>query len=388
VTSEAAFATVLLVGAGLLLHSFWTMMHVDPGYRVQSIVTAQLSPDRTTAASLDKTLALFDAVRGKLASYPGVTKVAAMTHLPLSSELAANSCAIEDHPRPPAAPQFVLWTTGVTPQLLDTLGIHLLQGRGFTAADRQDSDPAVLISRAMAEKFWPNTNPVGRRLRLVYQDRWRTIVGVVDDVKSYTFKGPPDWVDGQIYLPLTQAPAPPHDLALVALVGNDPSAFEQGLPHLAREICSTCAVSKVARMATVVSSAAAAPRSLACLVGGFATIALTLAAAGIYGVVSHGVSRRTRELGVRLALGASPWKVAWLVVQSSLRQVIAGTVVGLAASWAMGRWIASLLYGIGGHDALSFLAPPVALAAVGLLASLQPMIRAARIDPATSLREG
>ena len=388
VISEAAFATVLLVGAGLLLHSFWTMMHVDPGYRVQSIVTAQLSPDRTTAASLDKTLALFDAVRGKLASYPGVTKVAAMTHLPLSSELAANSCAIEDHPRPPAAPQFVLWTTGVTPQLLDTLGIHLLQGRGFTAADRQDSDPAVLISRAMAEKFWPNTNPVGRRLRLGYQDRWRTIVGVVDDVKSYTFKGPPDWVDGQIYLPLTQAPAPPHDLALVALVGNDPSAFEQGLPHLAREICSTCAVSKVARMATVVSSAAAAPRSLACLVGGFATIALTLAAAGIYGVVSHGVSRRTRELGVRLALGASPWKVAWLVVQSSLRQVIAGTVVGLAASWAMGRWIASLLYGIGGHDALSFLAPPVALAAVGLLASLQPMIRAARIDPATSLREG
>jgi predicted permease len=388
VISEAAFATVLLVGAGLLLHSFWTMMHTDPGYRVESIVTAQLSPDRTTAASLDKTLALFDAVRGKLAAYPGVSNVAAMSHLPLSAELTAMSCAIEDHPRPPQAPQFVLWTTGVTPQLLDTLGIRLLQGRAFTAADGEDSALVVLVSRAMAEKFWPGRSAVGRRLRMVWQKDWRTIVGVVDDVKAYTLKGPPDWVDGQIYVPLTQVAAPPRSLALVALVGNDPSAFEQSIPRLTREVCSTCAVSKVARMTTVLSSAAAAPRSLAWLVGGFAAIALILAAAGIYGVVSHGVSRRTRELGVRLALGASPGKVAWLVVQSSLRQAIAGAAAGLAGSWAMAHWIASLLYGVGGHDALSFLAPPVALVGVALLASLAPMIRAARIDPATSLREG
>jgi len=388
VISEAAFATVLLVGAGLLLRSFWTMMHIDPGYRVQSVVTAQLSPDRTTAASLDKTLALFDAVRGKLGSYPGVTNVAAMTQLPLSVELIANSCAIEDHPRPPAAPQFVLWTTGVTPQLLETLGMRLLQGRGFTAADSKDTGLVVLVSRSMAEKFWPGRSPVGRRLRMVWQQDWRTIVGVVDDVKAYTLKGPPDWVDGQIYLPLTQVSAPPQGLALVALVGNDPSAFEQSIPRLTREVCSTCAVSKVARMATVVSAAAAAPRSLAWLVGGFAFIALTLAAAGIYGVVSHGVSRRTRELGVRLALGASPGKVAWLVVRSSLKQVMGGAAVGLAAAWAMAHWIASLLYGIGGHDAFSFLTPPIALVGVGLLASLLPMIRAARIDPARSLREG
>jgi predicted permease len=388
VTSETAFATVLLVGAGLLLHSFWTMMHTDPGYRVESIVTAQLSPGRATAASLDKTLALFDAVRGKLGSYPGVTNVAAMSQLPLSARVAAMSWAIEDHPRPPQAPQFALWTTGVTPQLLDTLGIRLLRGRGFTAADGEDSAQVVLVSRAMAEKFWPGRSSVGRRLRMLWQKDWRTIVGVVDDVKAYTLKGPPDWVDGQIYVPLTQVAAPPRGLALVALVGNEPSAFEQSLPRLTREVCSTCAVSKVARMATVVSSAAAAPRALAWLVGGFATIALVLAAAGIYGVVSHGVSRRTRELGVRLALGASPGKVAWLVVQASLRQVIAGTVVGLAASWAVARWMASLLYGVGGHDALSFLAPPIALVGVGLLASLLPMIRAARIDPATSLREG
>ena len=386
VSSEAAFATILLVGAGLLLHSFWAMLHVAQGYRVESVVTAQLSPDRSITASLEKTIALYRGVREKLASYPGAIDVAAMSHLPLSSEIAAISCAIEDHPRPPQAAQFVLWTTAVTPELIDTLGMRLLQGRGVTSADSQDSDPVVLVSRAMAQKYWPNRSPIGRRLRLVYQDRWRTIVGVVDNVKAYTLKGPPDWVDGEIYVPFTQATTVPRNLALVARVSNDPSAFERSLPRLAREVCATCAVSQVARMETVVSGAAAAPRSLAWLVGSFAAIALLLAAAGIYGVVSHGVLRRTRELGVRLAIGASPASVAWLVVRSSLRQVIAGSVAGLAASWVLARWIASLLYAVPSHDAVSFLLPPVLLVAIALIASLLPMVRAAHIDPATSLR--
>jgi len=386
VSSEAAFATILLVGAGLLLHSFWAMLHVAQGYRVESVVTAQLSPDRSITASLEKTIALYRGVREKLASYPGAIDVAAMSHLPLSSEIAAISCAIEDHPRPPQAAQFVLWTTAVTPELIDTLGMRLLQGRGVTSADSQDSDPVVLVSRAMAQKYWPNRSPIGRRLRLVYQDRWRTIVGVVDNVKAYTLKGPPDWVDGEIYVPFTQATTVPRNLALVARVGNDPSAFERSLPRLAREVCATCTVSQVARMETVVSGAAAAPRSLAWLVGSFAAIALLLAAAGIYGVVSHGVLRRTRELGVRLAIGASPASVAWLVVRSSLRQVIAGSVAGLAASWVLARWIASLLYAVPSHDAVSFLLPPVLLVAIALIASLLPMVRAAHIDPATSLR--
>jgi putative ABC transport system permease protein len=362
------------------------MLHVAQGYRVESVVTAQLSPDRSITASLEKTIALYRGVREKLASYPGAIDVAAMSHLPLSSEIAAISCAIEDHPRPPQAAQFVLWTTAVTPELIDTLGMRLLQGRGVTSADSQDSDPVVLVSRAMAQKYWPNRSPIGRRLRLVYQDRWRTIVGVVDNVKAYTLKGPPDWVDGEIYVPFTQATTGPRNLALVARVSNDPSAFERSLPRLAREVCATCAVSQVARMETVVSGAAAAPRSLAWLVGSFAAIALLLAAAGIYGVVSHGVLRRTRELGIRLAIGASPVSVAWLVVRSSLRQVISGAAAGLAASWVVARWIASLLYGVDSHDALSFLLPPVLLVAIALIASLLPMVRAAHIDPATSLR--
>jgi hypothetical protein len=317
-----------------------------------------------------------------------VLNVAAMSQLPLSSHASANTFAIEDHPRLPQAPQFVFWTTAVTPDLLSTLGVHLLQGRGFAEADQKKSEPVVLISKSTAQKFWQGANPIGRRVRLVWESRWRTVVGVADDVKTYSMNGPPDWVDGELYVPLTQATAPPQDLALVAHIGNNPSAFEHALPGIIREACGTCAVSKIASMATVVSVAVAAPRSLAWLVGGFGLLAITLAAAGVYGVVSHGVFRRTREIGIRFALGATPTSVGWLVVASSLWQVVFGTSLGLTAAWVLVRWMKSLLYGVAIHDVFSFLIPPTVLITVALLAGLVPMVRAARINPAESLRNG
>ncbi|HXB75118.1 MAG TPA: ABC transporter permease [Candidatus Acidoferrales bacterium] len=398
VMTEAAFATILLVGAGLLLRSLWTMMQADPGFRVESVVTAELSPDRPARASLAKTVALYEQVRLKLAAWPGMMSVAAMNVLPLTPEFSAFTAAIEDHPRPEREPQYSLWSTVVTPEHLETLGIRLLQGRGFTAADREGAQPVVLISRATANRFWPDRSPIGRRLRPVWLPEWRTIVGVVDDVKYYSITGPPDYMEGEIYLPLAQAMGPPQTMALVARLvdrpvaspvaghGSDPGAFEKRLPEMIKEVCPNCAVSKIALMETVVSGAVETPRSMAWLVGGFAVLALALAAAGIYGVVSHGVLRRTRELGVRLALGASRGRVAWLVVGSSLRYTLVGTIAGLAASWALARWIRTLLYGVAEHDLLSFSIPPLVLIAVAILASVLPMYRAVRIDPAESLR--
>jgi putative ABC transport system permease protein len=388
VTCEAAFATILLVGAGLLLHSFWSMMHAPMGYRVDSVVTAELSPERATAVSLDQTIALYNTVKEKIGSYPGVLRVAAMSQLPLSPHITANTFAIEDHPRPPQAPQFVFWTTAVTPEHLGALGIRLLQGRGFTEADQKETEPVVLISRSTAQKFWPEANPLGRRLRPVWESGWRVVVGVVNDVKTFSMNGPPGWVDGEIYVPLTQATAPPSSLALVARVGNDPSAFKKALPGIMRAASPTCAVSKIASMETVVSDAVAAPRSLAWLVAVFAWLALMLAAAGVYGVVSHGVLRRTREIGIRLALGTSPGSAGWLVLGSSLRQVALGTGIGLAVAWVLVRWMESLLYGVARHDILSFSLPPAVLIAVAILASLPPIVRAAHIDSAKLLREG
>jgi ABC-type antimicrobial peptide transport system permease subunit len=168
---------------------------------------------------------------------------------------------------------------------------------------------------------------------------------------------------------------------------SNPEDFERKLPGLVNEVCPSCAVSKIARMEAVVANAVQAPKSTAWLVGSFALLALVLAAAGIYGVVSHRVLRRTRELGVRLALGASRVNIAWLIVGSSLHCTIVGTLAGLIASWALARWIRSLLYGVTAHDAASFSIAPLVLVAVAILSSLIPMRRAVRIDPAESLRE-
>jgi putative ABC transport system permease protein len=337
---------------------------------------------------LEKTVALYEQVRVKLAAYPGVMNVAAMNVLPLTPEISAFAAAIEDHPRPPQEPQFVLWSTAVTPEHLETLGIRLLQGRRFTAADRKGAQLVVLIGRATARRYWPDRNPVGRRLKPVWDKEWRTIVGVVDDVKNYSITGPPGWVDGEVYLPMAQAMSIPQSVSLIVRLGGEPGGFEKRLPEMIKEVCANCAVSKIARMETVVAGAMQAPRSMAWLVGGFALLALALAAAGIYGVVSHGVLRRTRELGVRLALGASSGRVAWLVVGSSLRYTLAGTVAGLSVSWALARWIKTLLYGVTEHDLVSFSIAPVVLVSVTIFASLFPMYRAVTIDPAKSLREG
>jgi putative ABC transport system permease protein len=388
VVTEAAFATILLVASGLLLRSFWTMLHVDPGFRADSVVTAELSPGRAEAVSLGKLLALDERVRARLAAFPGVSSVAAMNVLPLTPETSAVTMAIEDHPRPPEAPQIPLWMTLVTPGHLDTLGIRLLQGRGFTAADREGAPPVALIGRATAHRYWPGQSPIGKRLRPVYQREWRTIVGVVEDVRNYGIAGPPAWVEGEVYLPLAQALAAPRTLALVARTAGRPEDFEGRLPEMVKEVCANCAVSRIARMETVVANAVAAPRATAWLVGGFALLALALAAAGIYGVASHAVLRRTRELGVRLALGAGRRHVAWLVMGATLRNTLAGASVGLAVSWALARGIRALLFGIAEHDLASFALPPVLLVAVAIAAGLAPLCRALRIDPAATLREG
>jgi predicted permease len=386
VAAEAAFATILLVASGLMLHSLWSMVRVDPGFRTDSVISARLSPSRATIVSLDKTLALFEQVRLKLSEYPGVTKIAAANVLPLTSEWSFFAAAIEDHPRPPEAPAFVLGSTAITPEHLETLGIRLLQGREFTAADRIGTPEVAMISRSTAQRFWPDRNPIGRRLKPVWNKEWRTIVGVVEDVKNFSISGPPSFVDGQVYLPFSQAVNFSQEFSIVARFSGDPAAFEKRLPAMIQQVCPNCAVSKIATMEQVVAGAVEAPRSTAWLVGGFALLALGMAAAGIFGVVSHSVLRRTRELGIRMALGAGRLSVAWLILGSSLRFTLAGALVGLVACWPLVRLVKSLLFGIPEHDPLTFVLAPAALVVVAAVAAAFPARRAVRIDPARSLR--
>ncbi|MBY0507186.1 MAG: ABC transporter permease [Bryobacteraceae bacterium] len=387
ILSEAAFATILLVSAGLLLRSLWLLRQVDPGFAPSGVVIAEVSPSPALIASTAKAAALAGELRESLLAHPGVRHAAVMNVLPLSPEISAFTAAIEDHPRPPQAPQIPLWVTATTPEHLATLGVPLLQGRAFTMGDTAPSAPVVLISQAMARRFWPDRSPVGRRLRAVWQSEWRTIVGVVGDVKNYAMTGPPEWVEGEVYLPMTQAITPPPSLFVAARLAGDASAFSRRLPGLAREVCASCAVTRVLPLEAVVTSATRAPRSLAWLVTGFALLALAMAAIGIYGVVSQAITRRTRELGIRLALGASRGQMASLVLRDGLGATLLGIASGLGAAWLLARGIASLLYGVETHDFASFLAPGFVLLGVAVLASAGPLWRAWHIDPARALRE-
>ncbi len=388
VMTEAAFATILLVGAGLLLRSLWALLQVNPGFVTEGVITAEVSPNAAIVASTGKTAALGGQLRESLMSYPGVRQVAAMNVLPLTPDISAFTAAIEDHPRLPGEPQFPLWSTMITPEHGEALSIPLRQGRRFTPADQAGSEPVVLISETTARRFWPDRSPIGRRLRPVWQSEWRTIVGVVGDIKNYAMTGPPDWVEGEVYLPMAQAIAPPPSLKLVARISGDEAGFRKRLPELVRAVCAQCAVTAVAPMRELTTRATQTSRSLAWLVGAFAILALGMAAIGIYGVVNAAVARRTRELGVRIALGAGSADVAWLVLGSSLGYTLAGVAAGLATAWVLAQSIGSLLYGIGAHDGLSFGMPATLLLLIAAVAGAGPLGRALRIDPARALREG
>jgi hypothetical protein len=317
-----------------------------------------------------------------------VREVAAMNVLPLTPRNTSFAAAIEDHPVPPEQPQYVLWSTAVTPEHREVLGIRLLEGRGFTQADHGRSAPVVMISQSTARRFWPDRSAVGRRLKPVWDREWRTVVGVLSDVRSFGIAGLPEWVNGEVYVPMAQSIGRPSSISVVARVDGDPGGFARAIRGLVHEVCPTCAVSKVASMEQVAASAVEAPKSTAWLVGAFALLALGMAGAGIYGVVNHAVVRRTREMGVRMALGAGRGNVAALVVRSSLRGVLTGSLVGFAIAWALAKLIRSLLFGVAPHDPWSFAAGPVVLVLIALAASAPPAIRAAKIDPAQSLREG
>lgn len=176
VTVEAGFVTLLLIASALLLRSFWTMLQVDPGFRVESVVTAELTANPSAVRSRVQQAALWEQIRQKLAAYPGVRGVAAMNVRPLTPQVTVFAAAIEDHPRPPQAPQYVLWTTAISPEYLDVLDIKLLAGRGFSDSDRANSAPVVLVSRSTAQRFWPGGNPIGKALKPVSDKQWRTIV--------------------------------------------------------------------------------------------------------------------------------------------------------------------------------------------------------------------
>jgi putative ABC transport system permease protein len=384
VLAEVALASVLLVGAALLLRSFVGLQQVDPGVAVEGILTARVTLPRSGYDASARQVAFADALLDRARALPGVNSAALGTGAPVDDGLPYWAFAVDgvDQPAPEVVQDAVVYQT--TPEYFHTFGMPLIRGRLFEEADRADRTPVAVVSEGLAQRYWPGRDPVGSRI--TFDDpsdsaAWMSIVGVVGDVRQGGAVSP---AYPQIYVPFAQLP----DRSIVVSLrsGGNPLALVAPLKRALAGVDPTLALSQVVTMEQRVASALARPRINALLLAAFAATALVLAALGIYGVIAYTVVQRTRELGIRVALGASAEAVLGMVMRQGMRPVLIGLALGLAAAAIGSRVLRSLLYGVSETDLATYAGVAVFLALVAVAASYLPARRAARSDPVQALR--
>ncbi|HKK27895.1 MAG TPA: ABC transporter permease [Gemmatimonadota bacterium] len=383
VVSQVTLALVLLAGAGLLLHSFVRLNRVDPGFRASGVLTLQfgLPSGYDDARAVDFYRRLFD----RLEAIPGVTAAGGATRLPLGDAL---STRLEIRGRDvPDGDQPDVQFRRASPDYFAAMGIPVLRGRGFDERDGPDAPPVMILSRAAAETFWPGEDPVGQRVRFWYSGMpadapWLEVVGITGDVKEFGLDAAAPPVT---YVPFSQGP-PGSPFVAVHTTG-DPSALAAPVRDRLRSLDPDIVIWNVSSMSARVSESVARQRFSLILIGAFGVLALVLAAVGIYGVLAYAVRRRSREIGIRMALGAAGGDVVRMVVSHGLRLTLVGLGLGLVAALLLTRLIRSLLFDVSPTDPLALGGVTIVLGAVAALASWLPARRATRVDPMTVLRE-
>jgi putative ABC transport system permease protein len=381
VVSEIAVACVLLIGAGLLLKSFARLMAVDPGFHAENVLTMSVTLPAAKYKEDAQRQAFFDAALGRLRAMPGTLAAGAILNLPLSEGGMNGSVEIIGRTFPkdrePVTEKII-----VTPEYFQAIGMRLLRGRWFTGQDGTKGHAAVIINEAMARQYWPHEDPIGKQMKIQLGiSDVQEIVGVVADVKLDDLSAVPG---NQTYLPYKDSPS--DAMTLVVRTAADPLQIIPAVRRAIREIDSEQPIADVKTMQHVVSDSLGSRRISTGVVGAFAFFALLLASVGVYGVVSYWVSQRTREIGIRNAIGARRWDIFELVLSRGMLLVGGGVVAGLAASFILTRYLASLLFGVSTHDWMTMTAVPVVLAVIAFLACCIPARRASRIDPMVALR--
>ena len=385
VVAEMALALVLLIGAGLLIRSFARLQAVDPGFDPSNVITANISLPRARYASDTARVAFFDALLPRVAAIPGVRGAGLTSVAPFSGSWSTGSFTVEGYQ--PAENQPGPWgdIRIVSPGFHMALGIPLIKGRFFDANDREGSRAVAIVDEEMVRRFWPNADPIGKRLTFGDTDSsdvpWIEVVGVVGHTAH-------EGLDAerriQLYLPHAQAGDNAMTIAVRA-TGN-PAAVIGPLRAAVRSVDPDQPIARVRTMQEMMDDALGQRRFSMLLLGLFAGLALLLASIGIYGVMSFDVARRSQEMGVRMALGAKPGNVLSLVVRRGMTLAVVGVVVGLAGAYALSRLIASQLYGVGATDPVTFAIVALLLTGVALAATLVPAIRATRVDPVVAMR--
>src|SRR5438034_4607879 len=385
VIGEIAVSFVLLMGAGLLINSFMHLRNLHPGFRANHLLTMKIPLSEVKYPDKERRSPFYAEVLRRVQALPGVQSAAVAGNLPLTYDGDSMPIGIEGRTDPPPdqRPDVILRVVG--PGYFSTMGIPLVRGRDFREQDKADSARVVIVSEKTARHFWPGENPIGKRLKPGSTNRnipWIEIIGVVKDVRQNDFVSEPKM---QMYMPYQQLNSFAPN-ALVVRTNVEPLSLAGAVRNAIWAVDKDQPVSNLRSMDEIVSEAVARQRFSMLLLGIFAALAMVLAAVGIYGVMSYSIAQRTREIGLRIALGAQKSDVLKMILRQGLRFVAAGLAIGLAASFALTRVMASLLFGISATDPATFVSISLMLIAVALLASYIPAVRAMKIDPMLALR--
>ena len=383
VVGEVALSFVLLIGAGLLLRSFARLVSVDPGFRTEGAVTASLSLPAARFEGEADVLSFDEALETRLEAFPGVSAVGFTSQLPLAGPGNDTYMAVPGRHQLGTETQFNAQIRSASRGFFEAMGIPLLRGRAFTEADRAGAPPVVIVNRPFVETIFPDEDPVGRRLLIDLGEPLETeVIGVVGGVHEFGLGDPPPMT---AYFPLAQATV--WNQQVVIRTSGDPASVVAALPELVGRIDPLQPVGSVATYESLLGRSVARPRFQALLLGLFAAVALTLAVVGIYGVLSYLVARRSREVGIRIALGATRPRVIGLIVRRGLGLAGAGLAIGALAALGLTRFMESLLYGVTATDGWTFAGVAALLGLTSLAACYLPARRAAGVDPTTTLRQ-
>lgn len=386
--TQIAIACVLLIGAALLTRSFVALLHADRGYDPTNLLTARIP--LSAGFSMERRTALLETLVARLRAMPGVSEVAYSNALPRLSAGGFRAFKMRLPADPSLEADVNAMQRVVSPGYFAALGLRVIEGRPLAAADTMTSRQVIVVDRSFAAKYL-GPRPLGALVPNLGMcrgdnDRWE-VVGVVDDMRQGSVF---DAAQAELFMPYAQvgcAGAVPDPILVIRTSGN-PGPFAAVLRSLLREHAPGLALDSVMTMEERVMTNLARPRLYAVVLAGFGAFALAIAGVGLFGVLSYSVAQRSREIGVRTALGATPRHIVGLVFRQAFAVTVAGVAAGLWVSFTLVRYASALLYGVTTHDAISFFAVPVALACVAALACAIPARRAARIDPIKTLRAG
>jgi predicted permease len=388
VVAEMALAVVLLVGAGLMLRTLWSLQRIDLGFNPTGVLTMRIALPQASYKDADQVVGFYSRLVDQIRGIPGVTAAGAARSLPLGSTIGDFGLRVDGYVPPPGTNAKGDWQIA-TDGYLQAMGEQVVRGRGIERTDTTNGQLVGLVNEEMARRYWPGRDAIGGRFRVGGRaDRpWVNVVGIVKDVRHNGVTGV---VKEKFYVPHTQwhlsVGNPIRSMTLVVRTDGHPSTLTSPVRNIIRQLDANLPVADVRTMEDVVAGALSTPRFTSVLLSIFAALALTLSAVGIYGVLSYVVSRRTREIGIRVAIGAGRAQVLTMVLGSGVSLAVCGIAAGLVLAFGVTRLLRGLLHGVTPADPATFAAVAAALTAVAALASVVPAWRASRVDPVIALR--